>query len=308
MVSFPYLLRARGVHSGVLVAMLLPRSIDAYVALLGILKAGAAYVPLDPEYPVDRIAFILENSGARALVTTAELSERHADFDGVVIRVDADRTALEASSSARLSRNTVGVGPRDLCYVIYTSGSTGRPKGVMVEHWNACHLVSAEGRIFQVQPEDRVYQGFSLCFDASVEEVWLAFHAGATLVAATPEMAHAGPDVSRMLSEAGVTVLSCVPTLLSMLDEDVPTLRLEARFLPDPFAPPGETDARIYRTGDLGRIKEELDSRSSTRTHHWGCRGPARDALPGAVVPHARGAAGKICRAVHSHFDNPGPP
>ena len=80
--------------------------------------------------------------------------------------------------------------------------------------------------IFGVRPEDRVYQGSSLSFDLSVEEVWLAFHAGATLVAATPEMAHAGPDLSQLLTECGVTVLSSVPTLLAMLKEDVPTLRL----------------------------------------------------------------------------------
>src|SRR5213078_270205 len=100
--------------------------------------------------------------------------------------------AIAAESHARLAPGEVGNGPRDLCYVIYTSGSTGRPKGVMIEHRSACHLVSAEGRIFGVRPSDRVYQGFSLAFDASVEEVWLAFRAGATLVASTPEMAHAG--------------------------------------------------------------------------------------------------------------------
>ena len=333
------------------VAILLPRSTDAYAAVLGVLKAGAAYVPLEPEYPADRVAYILENSGAEALVTTAELAGCHAAFDGAVVRVDADSCGIDAECPERLPSNAVGVGPRDLCYVIYTSGSTGRPRGVMIEHRSSCHLVCAEGELFRVQPKDRVYQGFSLSFEASVEEVWVAFHAGATLVAATPAMAHAGPDLSRMLSDAGVTVLSCVPTLLSMLEEDIATVRLlilggeacpeplverwarpgrrmvntygptettviatyadlfpgkpvtigravrgyrvylfddglgpvprgdiseiwiggvgvargyvglpghtGARFLSDPFAPPGEPDTRIYRTGDLGRINDE---------------------------------------------------
>src|SRR5262245_11010147 len=216
-------LRARGVQRGSLVALLLPRSADSYAALLGILKAGAAYVPLDPEYPADRIAYILENCAASALVTIAELAGRHTAFGCAVIRVDADCDLIDAEKSTRLPSNAVEVSPRDLCYVIYTSGSTGRPKGVMIEHRSACHLVMAEGRIFEVSPEDRVYQGFSLAFDASVEEVWLAFRAGATLLAATPEMAHAGPDLARLLTERGVTVLSCVPTLLSMLAEDIPT-------------------------------------------------------------------------------------
>ena len=219
-------LRTRGVRCGSRVGMVLPRSTDAYATILGILKAGAAYVPVDPDYPADRIEYILKDCGAETLVTTSELAGLSVGFEGTIIRLDDDRSAIDAESSARLPRYMVGVGPRELCYVIYTSGSTGRPKGVMVEHRSASHLVRAEGRLFKVRPEDRVYQGFSLSFDASVEEVWLAFHSGATLVAATPEMAHAGPDLSRLLSEAGVTVLSCVPTLLSMLTEDVPGLRL----------------------------------------------------------------------------------
>ncbi len=191
-------LRARGVRRGSLVAMLLPRTADAYATLLGILKAGAAYVPLDLEYPADRVAFILADSRADALVTTASLAARHGAFGGPVLRVDADHEAIEAESPARLTRDVITVGSRDLCYVIYTSGSTGRPKGVMIEHRSACHLVFTEGRIFRVRPEDRVYQGFPLSFDASVEEIWLAFHAGATLVAATPAMTRAGPDLAPM--------------------------------------------------------------------------------------------------------------
>src|SRR5213076_3627411 len=89
---------ARGVLRGSLVAMLLPRSVDAYATLLGILKAGAAYVPIDPEYPADRVAYILEDSGAGALVTTADLARRHAAFGGAVVRVDADRAAIDAES------------------------------------------------------------------------------------------------------------------------------------------------------------------------------------------------------------------
>ena len=133
---------------------------------------------------------------------------------------------IAAQAGDRLGRAETGATPEDLCYVIYTSGTTGKPKGVEIEHRSAAHLVRAEGKLFQVQPHDRVYQGFSLAFDASVEEVWLAFFAGATLVAGTREMARSGAALSRKLAEAGVTVLSCVPTLLAMMDEDVPTVRL----------------------------------------------------------------------------------
>ena len=224
--GFSEVRQAHGPGRSRMVAMMLPRSLDAYSTLLGILKSGAAYVPIDPEYPPERVAYILQDSGAQALVTTAELARSHAAFPGAVIRVDADGQAIAAESSARLSLDEVGTEPRDLCYVIYTSGSTGRPKGVLVEHRNAWHLVRAESAVYRVGPEDRVYQGAPLCFDLSVEEIWLAFLAGATLVAATPEMAHAGPDLSRRLTEHSVTVFSCVPTLLSMLTEDEPTVRL----------------------------------------------------------------------------------
>src|SRR5881394_2800510 len=141
-------LRSRGVRRGWLVAMLLPRSTEAYATMLGILKSGAAYVPLDPDYPEDHIAYILENSGAGALVTTAELAERQGRFDGKVIRVDTDRAVIDSASAARLPRNAVGVWSYDLCYLIYTSGSTGRPKGVMIEHRSAWHLVREECRLY----------------------------------------------------------------------------------------------------------------------------------------------------------------
>ena len=221
-----HFLRARGIGRGALVGLLLPRSMEVYVALLGILKSGAAYVPLDPDYPDERIAHILADCGAIALVTKAGLAHKAAAFRGSVLRLDDQQAELESRSDAPITRDETDASWEDLCYVIYTSGSTGRPKGVEIEHRSACHLVRAEGKLFQVRPEDRVYQGFSIAFDASVEEVWLAFFAGATLVIGTEEMMHAGADLSRQLTEAGVTVLSCVPTLLSMMDEDVPTVRL----------------------------------------------------------------------------------
>lgn len=106
------------------------------------------------------------------------------------------------------------------------SGSTGRPKGCELEHHSVVNLIRAERILFDVHSKDRVYQGFSIAFDASVEEVWLAFASGACLVAATPEMLHAGPGLPAMLNEAGITVVSTVPTLLTMMEDTLPNMRI----------------------------------------------------------------------------------
>jgi non-ribosomal peptide synthetase-like protein len=220
------LLRQQGIGRGDCVGLLLPRSLDPYAALLAVLKAGAAYVPLDPGYPAERVAFILADCQARALITSTELAPKAMDFKGHTICLDQQRRELASFPATPLLPQDPTPAPEDLCYIIYTSGTTGRPKGVQIEHRSAVHLVQTEGDIFQVRPEDRVYQGFSLAFDASVEEIWLAFFAGASLVAGTAEMVRAGPALSGILAKAGVTVFSCVPTLLAMMETDVPSMRL----------------------------------------------------------------------------------
>ena len=282
--QFARSLRQRGVSRGSAVAILLPRSIEAYAAILGILKAGAAYVPIDPACPPERVAWILADSGACAM--------------------DTDRGQIAAQSPAPLSRDVESALSEDLCYLIYTSGSTGRPKGVMVEHRNVCHLVEAESRIFEVRPEDRVYQGAPLCFDLSVEEIWLAFAAGATLIAATPEMAHAGPDLPGHLAESGVTVLSCVPTLLSMMHQaNLPDLRLlilGGETCPNPLV------ARWARPGR--RIVNTYGPTETTVIATYAEVSPENPVTIGRPIPGCRiyllddnlrpvplGAAGEIC-------------
>ena len=219
-------LQGLGVSSESCVGFWLPRSMNVYVTLLGILKSGGAYVPLDAEYPADRVAYILNDCGIETVITTSDYTNRLGDFQGIVVLIDQDWPTISACPTTRLPAVGVQALPENLCYVIYTSGSTGKPKGVQIEHRNAVHLVRTEAARFAIRPDDRVYQGFSIAFDASVEELWLAWCAGATLVAALPDMVHAGPDLPRLLTDAGVTVLSCVPTLLAMMEGDLPTVRI----------------------------------------------------------------------------------
>ena len=217
-------LRSKGVGKGYRVGLLLERSMNVYITLLAILKTGAAYVPLDPNYPSDRIRYILTDCGIQMLVTTSTVASRHCTFDCDTVYLDQSSSEIENESPQQLSHQETGVST-DLCYIIYTSGSTGRPKGVKIEHRSASNFVRSANTIYGVKTEDRVYQGFSIAFDASVEEVWLAFSTGATLIVGTTEV-HSGEVLSSVLTDNKVTVFSCVPTLLSLMDEDVPTIRL----------------------------------------------------------------------------------
>ena len=211
-------LRARGIGPGACVALWLPRSIEVYVAILGVLASGAAYVPIDPETPRERLAGILLDARAAAVLTTSSMS---ADALGcAVLALDADWERALPPFTDRVRAPV----PEDVAYVIYTSGSTGKPKGVAVTHANVVHLVRAEQRLFPIAPEDRVFQGFSIAFDAAVEEIWLAFAAGATLVVGTKDVILS--DLPGYLRAEGVTVLSTVPTLLASIDSELPGVRL----------------------------------------------------------------------------------
>jgi non-ribosomal peptide synthetase-like protein len=221
-----HFLQGRGIGRGDCIGLLLPRSSELYIAILAILKSGAAYVPLEPDYPPERIQYIVSDCNARSVITSGSLAGKLGESNREVLILDKLESALSSLPVEGPNGSTPGATPSDLCYIIYTSGTTGRPKGVEIEHQSVCHLVDMEKQIFQVRRSDRVYQGFSVAFDASVEEIWLAFNSGASLVVGAEESVRAGAGLSRFLAETGVTVLSCVPTLLSILEADVPSVRL----------------------------------------------------------------------------------
>ncbi|MBB5033584.1 Pls/PosA family non-ribosomal peptide synthetase [Prosthecobacter vanneervenii] len=214
-------LQKQGVLRGDRVGMWLPRSLEAYAALLGILKAGAAYVPMDAAYPPERVQFISTDAEVRLLITLPELAATLDEGSHSLMVLDAgwETLSTEPFTPADVSTD-------DLAYIIYTSGSTGKPKGVPIPHACACHFVNAEAQVLPVTAEDRVFQGFSLAFDASVEELWLAWGNGAALVCGSADLMRDTTALAGRLSQLGITVLSCVPTLLAMLEHDMPCLRL----------------------------------------------------------------------------------
>ncbi|SEG52681.1 non-ribosomal peptide synthetase terminal domain of unknown function [Thermomonospora echinospora] len=217
-----HLLMARGGTAGARIGILLERSCDIYVALLGVIKAGAVYVPLAPSFPADRLAFIAQDAELRDLVTASPLRERTEALPCAVLELDqaSDQLARQPDT-----RPTIDIDPSSECYIIYTSGTTGRPKGVAVSHASIVNFLRVVTPIYRVSSEDRVYQGLSIAFDFAVEEIWPAWMAGATLVAGPSGGRLAGPELGDFLTEHKITVLCCVPTLLTTLDAEVPCLR-----------------------------------------------------------------------------------
>lgn len=219
-------LRGHGVSRGTLVSILLPRSVGAYVAMLAVLKAGGAYAALDPDADRERLPRMAEASGAAVLVSTAALAGRLPTFDGALVRLDSDRYAIERLSGRRLAPSTTGVGPGDACCVVHAAGLAADAQGELIEHRRASRLVASAAELFRLTNHDRLFQGAPLRSNASLLEIWLALHYGAALVGASEAIQRAGPDLGRMLTAAGVTVLPCAPALLAMSADDIPTVRL----------------------------------------------------------------------------------
>jgi len=220
-------LRLQGVETGDLVALYLDRSPTAIVALLACLKAGAGYVPIDPIYPPERIRFILEHARVAAVLTEeALLTHAMGAYSGRIVTLDRDWPRVAGQPTTRPTRAETGISGDALAYVIYTSGTTGRPKGVMTEHRSVVHFVSSFNEVCNVTEADRIYQGFSLSFDGSVEEIWMALAHGASLIVPPVEIARIGSEVGRLLNDSGATVFSTVPTMLSTIDAELPSVRL----------------------------------------------------------------------------------
>jgi len=217
-------LRESGVGLETLVGLCFERSIEMVVALLGVVKAGGAYVPLDPRYPLERIALMLEDAGVSVLLTQERLTDM-IPASGVVrlIEIDAEWELIEERSAENLPAYAK---PDNLVYVIYTSGSTGRPKGTLITHRGLWNLAEAQRQVFAVQQEERLLQFASLSFDASIFEIVMALHAGATLCLGTAEELAPGAPLSNLLRSQSVTMATLPPTALATLQPaELPALR-----------------------------------------------------------------------------------
>lgn len=204
---------AEGIKPGDPVGVWYPRSLELPVILLGIIKAGAAYVPLDREMPLERIEKVFNDIGVKTY------------FSDVLIPVAAQPATLAGRPQGATPAPTVTISPDAWAYVLFTSGSTGNPKGIPIAHKNICHLIRAEQDILHIKEDDIVYQGFSVSFDMWCEEVWISLFAGAAIWIADALTVKALDELGTVLTQNRITVLHAVPSVLAIIDE-LPGIRI----------------------------------------------------------------------------------
>lgn len=218
---------ALGPAAGEIVAVLLPRTTAAlYIAQLAVLRAGAAFVCVDPGFPDSQVGHILADTAAVALLTDDAGAGRAAriGYAGRVIRVDR----LPGTPACPPAAPPEADG---LAYVVYTSGTTGLPKGVLIRHEGIANLIRSDLEEFGLGPGDRIAQGSSAAYDSSVEEIWMAFASGGTVVVLDEQTVRLGPDLVPWLRNERITVFCPPPTLLRAAacpdpERELPNLRL----------------------------------------------------------------------------------
>jgi non-ribosomal peptide synthetase-like protein len=217
---------AAGVRPGQIVGLWLPRGLELLVLQAGVAKAGAAWLPVDEDTPVERLHVCLDDAQGAGVLTSAALAPRLATLAAAGVTVWTAEALLAAPADGEVLARRGQVSPDVPAYVIYTSGSTGKPKGILITQRSICHFLRSENEVLGVTGADKVYQGFSVAFDMSFEEIWIAYLVGATLWIGPREISGDPESLPRMLEQHQVTVLHAVPTLLALFNQEVPSLRL----------------------------------------------------------------------------------
>lgn len=220
-------LQKQGVSSDVLVGLCVERSVEMIVGMLAILKAGGAYLPLDPNYPQERLNFMLEDAQVAVLLTQQHLVERLSTHNLQIISIDTDwNRVTQESSENPISRVTSD----NLAYVIYTSGSTGKPKGVAILHKAVNRLVCNTNYI-KIDSADKIAQVSNTSFDAATFEIWGALLYGAQLVGISRDVLLSPHDFALQLQQQGITVLFLTTALFQQIIRDVPQAFASLRYL-----------------------------------------------------------------------------
>ena len=272
----------QGVQPGDRIGLLSDIAVDAYVGMLAALKAHAAFVPLDASFPADRVAYIAADASVRLILTRSHFAARLGQPTSQIelVCVDQAEALIDAERHDPFTLDEVPQPPDQLAYIIYTSGSTGRPKGVAVGHASICNFVQVAAEAYGITRDDRVYQGMTIAFDFSVEEIWVPWMCCATLVPKPDGGKLLGLDLVAFLRERHVTALCCVPTLLATLEDDLPELRF---LLVSGESCPRDLIARWHRPGR--RFLNVYGPTEATVTATWTVAHPGRPVTIGVPLP-----------------------
>ncbi|WP_214365403.1 Pls/PosA family non-ribosomal peptide synthetase [Pseudonocardia sp. H11422] len=273
-------LLARGIRGGNRVALLFDEPVQSYVAMLAVLKVNAAYVPLDPGFPTDRLAYIVADAGAVVVLTLSHLRGHLRDVRALLVAVDDMAGRIAVQDGGRLTDAERGEPVEDLAYLIYTSGTTGRPKGVAITHPSICNFVRVAAEVYGLCAQDRVYQGMTIAFDFSVEEIWVPWMAGATLVPKPAGAGLLGLELHQFLTDRRITAMCVVPTLLATIEDELPELRF---LLVSGEACPQDLIARWHRPGR--RFLNVYGPTEATVTATWTSVHPDRPVTIGVPLP-----------------------
>ncbi len=213
----------QGVRKGDLVGIMMERSEEMVVSMLGILKAGAAFVPIDPTYPKARKEFIFADTDIKVLITESQYIFDLDYFSGKIVAADLQFQEGDAYSVMTQSQT---VDPSDLAYIIYTSGSSGQPKGVMIEHRGLLNTINFQRRTFRVKPGDHGLQFASISFDASVWEIFMCIAAGATLYLAGEEVKRSPRLLEKYIENNGISIATLPPVYAKWIEfANTPSLK-----------------------------------------------------------------------------------
>ena len=214
----------RGIRAGDVVGLWMQRGGDLLTAQIAIAKTGAAWLPFDADAPRERIAVCLKDAGARLLLAEAHHSgDTSLDMPCPVVGTPE---LIDLTDTSDVDARALGARPDMPAYMIYTSGSTGVPKGIVITAQNICHYLRSANEVYGLLASDIVFQGASVAFDLSMEEIWVPYLVGAALFVATPKIMGETDRLPEIMDAAGITVLDTVPTLLAMLPRDVASLRI----------------------------------------------------------------------------------
>lgn len=259
-------MRRRGVGPGCRVAVCLERSLDMVIGVLGVLKAGAAYIPLDPEFPAERVAAVLADANPTLILTQSSVASHLEMITGCFVKFDEARPEVDRESDSPLSNV---LSPESPAYVIYTSGSTGQPKGVQVPHRAIVNLLTSMASRPGLSASDTMIAVTTLAFDIAALELYLPLCVGAKVVIATPEIVCDGHELLNLIRSSNATIMQATPATWRLL--------LEAGW-------DGPSDFKVLCGGEaLPRdLADALRERSASV---WNLYGPTETTVWSAVAP-----------------------